>query len=127
MCQVEGPCEAGWKEQLPKECPPKSAQNAAGQTYYRLLRLGIPMPIDFMSHEQLQIPNTAPECEARSVSLVTHLAAARAKLLPANRRWASIAAVTLAEGSGAIFVRKTHVHWWPCSSADPVCHCVIVP
>lgn len=125
MCVVGQECEHGWKEPLPQGCPPEKARNTNGETYYRLLENNPPAADDFKSYAELKKPTMAPECEARSISLVTELAAAHAKLLP-RTRFVGIGLITLAPGSGAIFVRKTHVHWWPCGACDPLGHCVVV-
>jgi hypothetical protein len=125
MCEVGKPCDAGWKEPLPSGCPPTSAKDTAGEKYYRLLEHVPPENVDFQSYVARQIPTTAPECEARSISLVTSLVAAEAKKLP-RTKFVGIGEMTLPPGSGALFVRKTHIHWWPCGAFDPIRHCHVV-
>ena len=126
MCDVGGACSIGWKGELPAGCPPETARNTEGDTYYRLLEGTTPTATDFLSYKERGLPTTGPECEARALSLVTHLIAAKAKLLPRADRWRSIGKVTLPSGSGVLFVRRTHVSWWRCGAHDPLRHCVVI-
>jgi hypothetical protein len=126
MCVVGEPCAAHWKENLKDGCPPPTAKNVTGETYYRLLENVPPEDVDFQSHLERNIPTSAPECEARSVSLMTSQAAAQARLLPRADRWKGIGAVSLPNGSGAIFVKRTHVHWWPCGAWNFKVNCAVV-
>jgi hypothetical protein len=125
MCMVGQPCDAGWRESLPNGCPPASAKSTEGEKYYRLLENTPPEDVDFQSYAVRGFPTTAPECETRSVSLVTSLVAAEARKLP-RLRLVGIGEMTLPPGSGAIYVKKTHVHWWPCGAFDPIGHCLVV-
>jgi hypothetical protein len=85
MCNVHGPCSAGWAEELPAGCPPTSAINTTGQTMYRLVATP-PTIADFTSHRSL-FPDKvfrASECVARAVSMWSSIEKCRRLLLLAQ-------------------------------------------
>jgi len=131
MCSFSGPCQLGWAEPLPSGCPPVSASNPNGETFFRFFRATPLVDEHFWSHDKLgKSTGNATPCRARSVSLYQPLE--KAKELNKLARWKKhkIAQIKLPNGSGAIDRSDPvsgHVDWWPCAAFKPVASAAMVP
>ena len=118
MCDAAGPCEAGWAEPVPADCPLPGAESANGLTLYRLFNGSVLTAEHFWSHVRLGLPTGgATPCRACSVSLVNSLDLARRKALLPRFRGYKVAQLSLTAQSGPIHDPKAssgHVDWWPC-------------
>ena len=122
MCDIAGPCDAGWAEALPTDCPLAGSTDPAGRTLYRLFEGSTLRPEDFWSHRKLgKSTGNACECRAVSVSLVNSLPKARKKVKLPRFKGQRIAEVPMTSACGPIYDPKNsggHVDWWPCSGFD---------
>jgi hypothetical protein len=113
------PCEVGWAEELPPSCPPTTASNPNGQTFYRLVIDNPPVIDDFYSHVKRNLPvfpKTRP-CDARSVSLISSLDVAR-NTKPLTRYKTGAIAHWYAAGQWRYQRKEEHVHWVFCGACD---------
>lgn len=131
-----------FRETLPPDCPPPSAQDIREQTVcYRLLKTTTPEQDDFDSFVKEhgganpEIPRTP--CEQNGVSLWTSLEAARGVMAgrPNRRRrnteprWQTIGELTISAGAGKLNPVEPNGHqtWWPSKGFDPVGNCKVMP
>ena len=130
-----------YRESLPPDCPPPSAQDITEQTVrYRLLKATTPEQDDFDSYAKEhggpnpEIPRTP--CEQSGVSLWTSLEDAQSLMLgnPNRRRrnrtsrWLAIGELTLSDGAGKLnpVEKRGHQTWWPSQAFDPVENCKVI-
>ena len=130
-----------YREPLPPDCPPPSAQDIRDQTVrYRLLKTTTPEQDDFDSYVKEhgganpEIPRTP--CEQNGVSVWTSLEAARGIMTgrPNTRRrnteprWQAIGELTISAGAGKLnpVERSGHQTWWPSKEFDPVENCKVI-
>ena len=131
-----------YREPLPPDCPPTSAQPITEQTVrYRLLKTTTPKQADFDSHVKEhggpnpEIPRTP--CEQNGVSLWTSLEAAKGVITSRlNRkrrngepRWQAIGELTISAGAGKLNPVEMNGHqtWWPSKAFDPIGNCKVMP
>ena len=126
-----------YRETLPPDCPPPSAQDIAEQTLrYRLLENASPNQQDFDSYmkrngEANRRIRRTP-CEQNGVSLFTSLEAARnliASNLNKDRRWQAVGELTISPGAGKLNPVEPNGHqtWWPSQAFDPIKSCKVMP
>lgn len=126
-----------YRESLPPDCPPPSAQGIMDRTVrYRLLETTSPKQEDFDSYVKRQggvnrrIRRTP--CEQSGVSLLVSQGFAR-KLMTSyfnrNRRWQAVGELTLPSGAGKFNPADSNGHqtWWPSQAFDPVGNCTVLP
>ena len=130
-----------YREALPPDCPPPTAQDITGQTVrYRLLKATTPRQDDFDSYVKEHggaipdIPRTP--CEQNGVSLWTSLETAQGVMTGgANRRrrnsaprWQAIGELTISAGAGKLnpVEPSGHQTWWPSKEFDPVGNCKVM-
>lgn len=96
-----------WFEKLPKQCPPKDANNPDGKIVYRFAHNKTPQESDFISQRMIQ-PNRifkdVDDCISRSLSVLDDLDTCKNKLkLPRMRkRFSSIIEIKLENKDGLI-------------------------
>jgi hypothetical protein len=104
-------------EELPPQCPPPQAKDAAIEGAYRVVSCAQPTMEDFQSHAELGYkirPGTDP-CRWRSCSLFLSKDKARdiAGLLPKTRmKNPHLARVVISQGDGQSLVINGHVDFW---------------
>lgn len=125
-----------YRESLPPDCPPHSAQGIMDRTVrYRLLESATPKQEDFDSYAKrqggvnLQISRTP--CEQSGVSLFASQESARrlmTSILNRNRRWQAVGELTLQAGAGKLSTVDANGHqtWWPLHAFDPVGNCTVL-
>lgn len=104
-----------FREQLPASCPPSAVKQPNCQVLWRMLRSQTTSDSDFDSQRK-RLPNHPypNECDARSVSLVTSLAACRAIAKSPRSKFTHAVAVNFDPDAGVWHHDKeTHVHLWP--------------
>ena len=126
-----------YRETLPPDCPPPSAQGIMVRTVrYRLLETTAPRQEDFDSYVKRngsanrQISRTP--CEQSGVSLFVSQESARTLMTSyfnRNRRWQAIGELTLLAGTGKLNPVDSNGHqtWWPSQAFDPVGNCTVLP
>ncbi len=125
-----------YREPLPPDCPPPSAQGITEQTVrYRLLESGVPTQEDFDSFVKKRgrphRRSRRTPCEQNGVSLWQSLDSVRALLasdLNNNSRWQSIGEFTIPTGAGKLNPIEPNGHqtWWPSKAFDPVENCKVI-
>ena len=125
-----------YREPLPADCPPASAQGIMGpMVRYRLLESTSPQPEDFDSYVRrrgrINPRLRRTPCEQNGVSLFASLDAAQAMMTGRanrNRRWQSIGELTLSAGAGKLNPEEADDHqtWWPSRDFDPVANCEVI-
>ena len=126
-----------YRETLPPDCPPPSAQGIMALTVrYRLLETTTPRQEDFDSYVKRQgganrqIGRTP--CEQNGVSLFVSSEFASnlmTSYFNRNRRWQAIGELTLPAGAGKLNPVDSNGHqtWWPSQAFDPVENCTVLP
>ena len=126
-----------YREPLPPDCPPPSAQDITEQTVrYRLLEGMTPTERDFDSYAKRSggpkpgISRTP--CQQSGLSVFVSLEAARRMMtgrLNDLNRWQSIGVVAIPAGAGKMnpAERNGHQTWWPSQAFDPVNNCKVMP
>ena len=125
-----------YREPLPPDCPPLTAQGITEQTVrYRLLENVFPTPEDFDSFVKKRgRPNRRSKrtpCEQNGVSLWKSLNSVRALLasyLNNDGRWQSIGELTIPIAAGKLNPVECDGHqtWWPSQAFDPVENCKVI-
>jgi len=111
-----------WFEELPDNCPPKSADKPNGE-YFRLVENNPADEDDFISHRSRWPKKkfNVSECVARSLSVFSDLSGAeKLKKLPRHKSKA-IVKLSLSEDMGLIKQtgrNKLHHSWWRTTTAD---------
>ena len=125
-----------YRESLPPDCPPPSAQAIKEQIVrYPLLEGMTPTEEDFDSYAKRNngsnpgIPRTP--CEQSGLSVFVSPEAARRMMtgrLNNLNRWQSIGVVTISAGAGKMnpAERNGHQTWWPSQAFDPVNNCKVI-
>lgn len=125
-----------YRESLPPDCPPHSAQGIMEQTVrYRLLETAAPKQEDFDSYAKRQggvnrqIRRTP--CEQSGVSLFVSQESAMnlmMSILNKNHRWQAVGELILPAGAGKLSPVDTNGHqtWWPLQAFDPVGNCTVL-
>lgn len=114
-----------FREELPESCPPSDVVDPSSPTLWRLIRSASLTDTDFDSQRK-RLPNAKypDECLARSVSLVTSLAACRAAVKsPRMSKMKFTHAVEVpCDPTLGVWHKDgaTHVNWWPYSGVNPV-------
>ena len=126
-----------YREPLPPDCPPPSAQDITEQTVrYRLLETTTPRPEDFDSYVrrngQINRRTHRTPCEQNGVSLFASLKAARSLMasnLNKDCRWQATGELTIPAGAGKLNPVEPDGHqtWWPSKEFDPVEKCKVMP
>ena len=120
-----------YREILPENCPPDSAEEIISQRYvYRLIQSVAPSEKDFQS-QRAQKPKArfgrVSECRTRGLSVYSRkVDAEKALKLPQFRTY-KICRVTLNHGAGKIQQtgRPTHHTWWPLAQYDILANCKV--
>ena len=126
-----------YREPLPPDCPPTSAQEITERTVrYRLLENATPRPEDFDSYVRRnghvnQRTRRTP-CEQNGVSLFVSLETPSNMMksrLNRNNRWLAIGELTIPVGAGKLNPIEPNGHqtWWPSQAFDPVANCKVMP
>ena len=126
-----------YRETLPPDCPPPSAQNITKQTVrYRLLEGITPTQKDFDSFAKQKghyvRSRKRTRCEQSGVSLWKSPNSVRALLesdLNEEGRWQSIGELTISTGAGKLNPVEPDGHqtWWPSKDFNPAENCMVVP
>ena len=122
-----------YREPLPPECPPDTAQQVDAPTIrYRLLENAEPTEADFDSYVKRKggsnpTINRAP-CHQNGLSVLTTLKAAEDKIkAPYNKkaRWTQIGELTIQPGAGTLEPPEANGHqtWWPAKTFNVLAHC----
>ena len=111
-------------ETLPESCPPAKVNAPSEPTLWRLLRTDNHTASDFDSQRKRSTTHKYPdECSARSVSLMTSLAACRAAAKSprmVKMKFTHAVEVPFNNTYGVWHKdQPTHVNWWPYKSVDP--------
>jgi hypothetical protein len=112
-------------ETLPDSCPPSTVTQPNEDTLWRLIKAPVVFPADFKS-QRARLPDRAypDECLARSVSLMTTLAACRLAMKSpymARMKFSHAIPVPYDTNNGVWHQDgPTHVNWWPYKSVDPL-------
>lgn len=112
-------------EPLPDSCPPSDVVIPTETVLWRLVRSNTLAAGDFESQRQ-RLPDRAypDECLARSVSLVTSLAACRAAIKSPRMMRMRFSHAVPVPCDPALGVwhkdQPNHVNWWPFLSVDPL-------
>ncbi len=125
-----------YREPLPPDCPPLTAQDITERMVrYRLLEGIAPAQKDFDSFAKqkgryLQKSKRTP-CEQSGVSLWKSLNSVRALLagdLNKAGKWRSIGELTIPTGAGKLNPIEPggHQTWWPSKDFNPVASCKVI-
>lgn len=114
-----------YREELPDSCPPATVVAPSTPTLWRLIRSSSLSDSDFDSQRKRSPKRNYPdECLARSVSLVTSLAACRAAIKSpymARMKFTHAVEIPCRPPLGVWHKDgETHVNWWPYAGVDPV-------
>lgn len=125
-----------YRETLPPDCPPASAQGIIEpRVRYRLLETTAAHPEDFDSYAKrsggIKWRLRRTPCEQSGVSLFVALEMVQAMLTGAlnhNRRCQSVGELTLPPGAGKLnpVEPSGHQTWWPARDFDPVGNCKVI-
>ncbi len=130
-----------YREALPPDCPPPSAQDITEQTVrYRLLETTAPRPEDFDSYVkrngEVNERSRRTACEQNGVSLWTSREAVQGVMTgrPNRRRqnnaprWQAVGELTISAGAGKLNPVEPNGHqtWWPSKEFDPVGNCKVM-
>jgi hypothetical protein len=112
-------------EPLPDSCPPIDIVVPTQKVLWRLIKSEAPGASDFDSQRKRLPTRPYPnECTARSVSLVTSLAACRAAVKSPRmvRMKFSHAVQVPCDPALGVWDKdgQTHVNWWPFHSVNPL-------
>ena len=126
-----------YREPLPAECPPDTAQQIDEPTIrYRLLEKDNPAETDFDSYVKKKGgPNPTIDrdvCHQSGVSLLTTLEAARDMLNGHHNkkgRWRQIGELTIQPGAGKLEPPDVNRHqtWWPTRTFNVLANCKVLP
>ena len=126
-----------YREPLPPDCPPTSAQEITEQTVrYRLLETTTPRAEDFDSYVkrngQINMRTRRTPCEQNGVSLFASAETAQNMMkshLNRNQRWLAIGELSILAGAGKLNPIEPNGHqtWWPSQAFDPVANCKVMP
>jgi len=111
-----------FKENLPEQCPPADASEAALESVCRFLFFSPPDAIEnYASHIELGKPTgSAPECKARSCSLFKMSNAAKQAKKIGIFKNRKIAVLNIPEGCGAHSNGKNgHIDFWQARNFSP--------
>ena len=121
-----------YREPLPEDCPPETAEEIdAPRIAYRLVRNNPPMDADFRS-QKAENPGKKfeiSECRARGVSVYSNRSVAEwwAMRPHFKRQGMLVCQVDLDRGAGQI--QKTggraHYTWWPLADYDILAVCLV--
>lgn len=111
-------------EPLPPSCPPEEVNMPTEEKLWRLLRANTHTAEDFDSQRKRLSKHTYPdECLARSVSLMTSLAACRAAVKSprmAKMRFTHAVEIPCDSNFGVWHQdQPNHVNWWPYLTVMP--------
>lgn len=111
-------------EPLPTSCPPEKVVTPTEPVLWRLLRTSAHTAEDFDSQRKRLSSHKYPdECLARSVSLMTSLAACRAAVKSprmVKMKFTHAVEVPCDPGLGVWHKdQPTHVNWWPYLTVSP--------
>ena len=118
-----------FREQLPANCPPDSADKIQETTYvFRIVRSLPPTESDFRSQRAEQPDQTfsgVSECQARGLSVFLQRSDAEEKLKLPKLRGRQICQLMLDAGAG--YIKKTgrgsHCTWWPLAEYNILAQC----
>lgn len=126
-----------YREPLPNDCPPPTAQPVTEPTIrYRLLEEILPRDEDFDSYVKKKggpmLQSKRSPCVQAGVSLTTTLEAAQGTITGSgNRRgrWKKIGELTIQPGAGKLGEPESNGHqtWWPTKDFDVVANCRALP
>jgi hypothetical protein len=124
MCTTASPCQVGWAELLPAECPCGGSANTCGETVFRVAASNPATLADFASHAALYSDRRyTNECKARAISVWCDLSHCVELLKLPRLKGGFIVALTLPPGAGALKGGTTgHVSWWRCGAFDVLAH-----
>lgn len=113
-----------YREPLPENCPPETAEEITEpRIVYRLVRNDPPTDDDFRSQRAAN-PHLArrgmTECQARGLSVFVSYADAERRSRNGRLQGAMVCEVTLTRGAGRIARtgRRSHHTWWPLADFD---------
>ncbi|WP_139197741.1 hypothetical protein [Pseudomonas sp. NFACC05-1] len=111
-------------EPLPDSCPPENVNTPTEPVLWRLLRASVHTAEDFDSQRKRLSNHKYPdECLARSVSLMTSLAACRAAVkspLMAKMKFTHAVEIPCDPKLGVWHKdQPNHVNWWPYLTVNP--------
>lgn len=105
-----------WYEELPDQCPPAEAFIPKGFVCYRLCEGELPSDVDFISQRHLAPHKkfSAPECQARAISVFQNSEDLRGVLKLAAHRHKKIVQIILNASDGAAMKTSSssHYSWW---------------
>ena len=121
-----------YREPLPDDCPPDTAEDiTSSRVFYRLVRNIPPTDDDFRS-QRAERPNRifrdVTECQARGLSIFASIDVAAQLSKSGSLRGTTVCRVTLAPGAGRIQPtgRRSHHTWWPLHDYDILANCQVV-
>ena len=121
------------RDDLPDDCPPPNAKTIVEELrLYRLVAQFPPKGKDFEPHWEMYPHNRETwlaedgECDAKGLSLLTTLEAAKRRTTLRNLIGKKVAEVRLQPGSGMISPtsKSGHVTWWPSQTHHILAICV---
>ena len=121
-----------YREPLPEDCPPDTAEEITSpRVVYRLVRNIPPTDDDFRSQRAERpdrIFRDVTECQARGLSVFASLNVAEQLSTRGSLQGTAVCQVTLAPGAGHIQPtgRRSHHTWWPLDDYDILVNCQVV-
>jgi hypothetical protein len=117
-----------YRESLPEDCPPESADEITeARLVYRLVKGAPPTLNDFLSQRALKpgAKFSVSECQARGLSVFTQKTDCVNLLKLPHLRSNQVALVRLEQGAGRLQQtgRPSHHTWWPLADFDILAHC----
>ena len=122
-----------YREPLPEDCPPESAEEIVGPwIVYRLVENAPPADADFDSWRVKnpgEEPRNASECYARGVSVYSRSRDVRRLIELSGAEEARVCEVALDGGAGRIQKTsgRSHYTWWPLADFDILSRCQVMP
>lgn len=125
VCEASGPCDKGWREDLPACCPPTGVRDPVVEVVYRLVKSVPATDHDFLPSATLHPGRTyeGPDahCIPFALSVFETIEACQARRKWPKLRDTHVAGYTLSKGDGCM--KPTHgpghLSWWCCSEFDP--------
>lgn len=113
--------QSEYKEQLPLECPPETAQRVSRMEVVRALQTGTPTQDDFRSHAALGKINKVGCSPCRWASCSVFVAPNKLEKLPKIRKLVYFAHLEIDQTSGVVqFGNGGHIDLWMFSGFDPL-------
>jgi hypothetical protein len=121
MAGAEASVSPKWKENLPKDCPPKGAGKRAYEGIWRYVKSKTVTDQDFASYHALGKPRpaTVSPCRWASSSLFLTKEAAYFLLPKLRGRFKFIAKVNITEKCGVSILTRSHIDFWRYDTFKP--------